>query len=216
MILPDTPAPWVYCVSDPIRLTGSDANMDALLRGLSFHPQTCSIYQAAGGLRVREGTDTLRISDTGTVIYHASDRQKPRYSVSSAGETPDRGEMVEAARALAESGMGTWCGDAGLYLIGTETMKDASVAVYFGYLLDGAAVQLYEDGYAARVVISGGIISDFTFHFRNYQKTETRSAVLPEIQAVAAMNALKPEAGELMLCYLDGGGTQVTAGWVAK
>jgi hypothetical protein len=125
--------------------------------------------------------------------------------------------MVEAARALTWNGLSQWCGNAGLYLIGTEQQDNGATVVYFGYLLDGAAVELYEDGYAARVVVRDGYISDFTLRFRTYQETADYSAVLPEIQAAAAMKALEIHGNELMLCYLDGEGTQrLTAGWIAR
>jgi len=217
MILPNPPAPVVCEVSNPISMEESSGVMDDLLRGLSFHPQTSAVYPSADdGQVVREGTDTLRISGTGTVTFYTSDSQDPRYPVTFTEDTPTRGEMVAAARALVESSLGVWCGDAGFYLIDTEVLPSGSVAVCFGYLLDGAAVELYEDGYAARVIITDAYISDFTLHFRDYRKTETLCAILPELQAVAAMNALQLEGSELLLCYPDGGGTQVRAGWVAK
>lgn len=215
MILPDTPAPMVYQASNPIAAADGDT-LDALMSGLLFHPRTSSVYQAADGQVVREGTDTLRISDNGTVTFHAAEAAEARYPVDAAGSMPTRGEMVDAARALAKNALADWCGDAGLYLMGTETRQDGSVEVRFGYLLDGAAVQLYEDGCAARIVITGGYISDFTLNFRAYEATGTACAVLPELQAAAAMDALHPAGDELVLCYLDAGGTQVTAGWVAK
>lgn len=215
MILPDPPSPSVYQASNPIGTAGTDV-MDTLLRNLDFHPQTSAVYEAADGKRVREGTDMLLISGDGTVSFHASVSQDPRYPVTSAGAAPSRGELVEAARALVEHGLGVWCGDAGFYLIGTETGPDGLVTVYFGYLLNGAAVELGEDSYAARVVLKDAYISDFTLRFRTYQKMETISAVMPEIQAAAAMNAIRPKGNELLLCYLDGGGSQVTAGWVAR
>ncbi len=213
MILPDPPAPYVYTASNPIASESSEeGDLGALLRSLSFHPQTSALYPVAGGQAVREGTDILRISKGGTVTFHASDSRAPRYLVPDESE----GAMVEAARALVESALGERMGHAQLFLSGTEKLTGGAVAVYFGYLLDGAAVELGNDGYAARVVIGGGMVTDYTFHYRSYQKTEKTSAILPEIQAVAAMNALDTDRNELQLCYVDMGAAQVEAGWIAK
>jgi len=211
MILPDPPAPPVYTSSNPIG-TGEEADLSVLLRGLSFQPQTSEVYTGAEGLVVREGMDTLRIGTDGTVFFHASDRQNPRYPVRSAGETATKGELVETARVLLDRGF--YPGDAGFYLMGTEPGQDGTLCVYFGYLLSGCAVEVAGDGYAARVVLTEGYISEFTLHCRTYQKTGEISAVLPEVQAVAAMNALTTDKSELLLRYLDGGGS-VPACWVA-
>lgn len=217
MVLSDTPQPSIYQASNPIGPDIGDDTLNQLLKALDFHPQTSSVYQDAAGLVVREGTDTLRISDAGVVNYHAASGEDPRYPVSSENGLTGLGAMVETARALCWNGLGQWCGSAGLYLMGTEQQDDGATAVYFGYLLDGAAVELYEDGYAARVVIRDGYVSDFTLRLRSYQKTENYSAVLPEIQAAAAMQALQAEENELLLCYLDGGGSQqIAAGWIAR
>lgn len=214
LILSDMPQPSVYQASNPIGPNISDDSLNQLLKALSFHPQTSSVYQAADGLVVREGTDTLRLSDGGVVVYHAASDESPRYI---AKEAPELAEAVEAARVLCLDGFSGWCGSAGLYLIQADRQDDGSIEVYFGYLLDGAAVELYDDGYAARIVVRSGYISDYVLRYRTYQKTDSFCAVLPEIQAAAAMRALETKGNELLLCYPDGGGTgQVTAGWIAK
>lgn len=216
MILPQTLKPMVYRASNPIAPEQSDDTLRQLLKDLAFHPQTSAVYQSADGQVVREGTDTLRISDDGTVIYHAVSGQDPRYPVGSGEETPGLGEIVETARKIAEDGLVPRCGNAKLYLIGTEQKQDGSTVVYFGYLLNGAAVRLPEDTYAARMIAKDGYISDYTLCIRAYQKTENSSAVLPELQAAAAMKAMGMQQDELLLSYLDKGDDQVTAAWTAE
>lgn len=216
MILPQTLKPWIYKASNPIAPEQSDDTLGQLLKDLSFHPQTSAVYQSADGRVVREGTDTLRIIDNGTVIYHAVSSQNPRYPMGSGEESPGLGEIVEAARKIAEEGLIPWCGSAKLYLIGTEQKQDGSTVVYFGYVLNGIAVQLPEDTFAARFIARDGYISDYTFCIRSYQKTENSSAVLPELQAAAAMKAMGVQQDELLLSYLDKGGDQVIATWIAE
>ncbi len=216
MLLPTTPTPAVFEVSNPISFTGESGDtQNKLLKALSFHPQTSSGYQAPDAWVVREGTDNLRISDNGTVTFHSSDAADPRYPVSGSAQ-PDEGEILEAAYDLAEDSIGLWCGEAQIYYEGTEALEDGTTALYFSYVLDGAVVKLYEDGYAARFVIRDNYISDFVLHFREYRATGETTILLPELQATAAMDALGLTKSELTLCYQDGGKSQVVAGWVAK
>ena len=61
--------------------------------------------------------------------------------------------------------------------------------VTFGYLLNGAAVQLYGDGYAALFRIQDGRIDSYTLRFRHYEGTGEQSLIMRELQAAAAMRA---------------------------
>ncbi|MPM30998.1 hypothetical protein SDC9_77551 [bioreactor metagenome] len=216
MLLPTTPTPAVFEVSNPISMAGeSNDTQNELLKALSFHPQTSSGYPAPDAWVVREGTDNLRIYENGTVTFHSSDSADPRYPVSGSAQ-PDEGEILEAAYNLAEDSIGLWCGEAQIYYQGMETLNDGTTALYFNYVLDGAVVKLYEDGYAARFVVRDDYISDFVLHFRQYKATGTTTILLPELQATAAMDALGLTKSELTLCYQDSGKSEVIAGWVAK
>lgn len=60
-------------------------------------------------------------------------------------------------------------------------------------------------------------MSDFYLLLRSYTATEEQASVLPELQAAAAMGALKVGGKELLLAYEDGGGTEtVYPGWIAE
>ena len=131
-----------------------------------------------------------------------------------AGDSP--AARIEACRVLAQATAGTWCGGARLTFTGLTQREDGSWEVRFGYTLDGTAVQLYDEGYAAKFQIQDGQITGFTLRLRQYTDTGERSLVLRELRAAAAMAALPSAGRELALCYEDSGGETIRAGWVAR
>lgn len=216
----EAPRPKVYAAADPLPLTaeaqtGGDAAFESFLSSLSFHPQSYSAYPTTDGVGIQEGADTLRVSRSGVVTYKAAEEDAPRYSIASAGPIPRPWEVVDGAWAFVEKTLAPLCGEAQLYLIGTEPSGDAT-AVLFGYQLSGAAVQVGREGYAARVVVKDGAITDYTFQLRTYADTGETSIVLPESKAMAAMSARDAQGSELLLAYLDQGGDRVQAGWIAQ
>lgn len=202
-------SPRVYEAGNP--LLEEDA-LDRVQRALSFRPQSDAGYQVQGGLRYREGKETLEVLGRGVIAYHASEPAASRYSLG-AGSAPGRTTCIEAAWRLAEATVGSLSGAGRLCLL--EAQETASGAVIrLGYTLDGAAVELPNGADAAQVVIQEGYITDYTLQFRSYEDTGERSLVLRELQAAAALEVQAP-GGELALCYFDGGGESLEAGWVA-
>ena len=67
----------------------------------------------------------------------------------------------------------------------------------------------------AQFLIQNGRIDRFTLQLRGYTASGERGAVMPPLQATAALAAKGLEGDELMLAYLDGGGDSVSATWVA-
>lgn len=209
----------VYRASNPIGRGQSDQTRTSMIEALGFHPNANSSYVAGGKQVVREGGDTLEVYDSGVVEYHSAAPEEPRYPVGDGAGAPSLLEMVKATQPLAEKSVGVLCGDprtAGLYLMGITSLEGDRWQVDYGYQLGGVIVQLGREGYAARFVISGGRVSDYTLLPRNYAATEERSTVLPELQAAAAMGALDAGGRELLLVYEDSGSTEtVLAGWIA-
>ena len=164
---------------------------------------------------MRNGYDTLRVSAQGTVRYHTTEGEISRYPVAS--DTGGTGcyEAVEACRVLVSETLGTQCGAARLVLTHVERIT-GGWAVEFGYCLDGAAVQVYEEGCAARFLVQNGQIAEITLQARSYEETAESGLVLPRLQAMAAMEAAGLEGRELLLGYQDSGGGTVTAGWIAR
>ena len=210
MILPDAPTFPVYEAGNPLN-NQSTADRESMMRLFSFNPEASSVYESADGQVIREGNDTLRILNSGTVTFHGSDPQQARFPVSDLSDQTLIAKSVE----ILEPVLAGRCGDAQVYCLGTEKQKNSSVLVTFSYLLNGTQVQLAQSGYAAQFLYQDGCLENFTICFRQYQELESQSVLMPERQAVAAMNAMGQEDKELLACYTDDGTGQVTAGWVA-
>ena len=93
--------------------------------------------------------------------------------------------------------------------------EQGSWMVRFGYQLDGIEVQVGNQGCAAYFRVDGDEIVQFTLHLRTYTDTGTRGVVLPERQAVAAMQSMELRGQELILLYPDLGGDTLSPCWVA-
>ena len=60
-----------------------------------------------------------------------------------------------------------------------------------------------QEGWAARVEITGQAITGFQLQLRSYTYLEEGPQVLPELQATAALEAQGLKGSELMLYYYD-------------
>lgn len=169
-----------------------------------------------GEVVIWEGNEKLRLSGTGVATYQAAAQTEPRYPVDSAGTVANASELIEAARRVADTTVGAWCGAAQLYLDGIAEQEDGSWEIRFGYSLNGSAVLLPGGEDAAVFTVRDGRIDAFTLVFRAYEDMGVVTPILPINQAVAAMGALHPAGGELVLCYRDGADGTVSAGWAAR
>ncbi len=210
MLLSRRPVCAVLNASNP--LAGEDIPQ-AVLTALDFNPYPNFTYSVSGEQVVREGTATLRIAKNGKVTYHGGD-DEARLRIEAEGEEPTEAEIIEGARRLAEKTVGAYCADARLYLIGMEQTADGSFEVRFGYCFEGAAVQLYEKGYAASILVSGGRVTDCTLYFRSYDNSETTVTLMPELQALAVLKKLAAHDGRLLAGYVDNGEDTLNPEWV--
>lgn len=209
LISASPPTPAIYRASNPLASL-DDTLISDLQQALSF--QT-SYYAIPNGIRIREGQETLEISNTGTVSYTTAEGTGSRYLVG--GESGNHTtEVVETTRRMAADTVGRYCGAARLYLMEVAE-TDAGLEVRYGYSLNGTEVSL-AGGPAACFTIQDGQVTAFTLRFRRYEDSGQTSLVLGERMAAAALEALDPEGRELVLCYSDSGGDTVQAGWVAK
>ena len=217
------PQPSRYFVTNPVPISavGDDYGdaFDALVRSLSFQPQSMS-YRSRDGVTIQEGSEKLRLSDTGQVTYEAADLNDPRFPLQGLSQTPTEWELVGTAWAFAEqvfqvNTTSSLCGDARLYVQGMEETEEG-VAVLIGYQLDGAAVVTGQLGCAARIEIANGAISGFQFQLRKYTYLDQGTPVLPELQATAALEAQSAQGSELLLYYYDDlRGDTIAADWGA-
>lgn len=209
LLLPSTPSPPIYSAANPL---SSEAGLTRLLEALDFQSASLHIYTSPDGQVVRSGNDTLRVSDRGVVTYHTTEGMPSLYSM--AGAT--RYDAVEGCRQLAAEAVGPLCGEARLVLSQVQPVEGGGWQVSFDYDLNGALVNLYTGGHAARFLVQDSHVVEFSMQLRSYAETGDTSLVLPENQALAAMAALELEGCELLLSYADGGGELVSAGWVAR
>ena len=208
MVLPQPPVPVVYTGSNPI--AGENARQE-LQEQLGF-PENSVFYNAAGEQVIRSRNDTLHIAEDGRVTYEAAAEGSDRYYLSGTGLY----DAVEGCRQLVQQTLGQSCGVARLYLIAAEETGEGGWQVEFGYSLNGVQVRLGETGWAARFTVEQGQITGFQLCFRSYTDSGTTSVVLPERQAMAAMEAMGHGGEELLLIYPDSGSEElVSAAWAA-
>ena len=217
MILSKPPQPEVYSAANPLaeelqtEELSQGGRLSELLLALSF-PDSSYIY-SNNGLVIRNGNDTVRVSDGGVVKYEVLEGEQSRYLIPAKEGQPTLFEAAQACRWLADRTVGAMAGEARLYLREIRQTQNGW-QIDFGYCLDGASVQVEDSGYAAHFQVEGDEITQFILQMRSYSKTGEQSIVLPEPQAMAAMQALGKEGGQLLLSYRDMGGDTVSASWV--
>lgn len=208
LLLGENITPKVYQASNPLE---QESTQEELRQQLDFSADSSVSYVTSDEQVIRNGNDTLRLAADGTVTFTAADDGGGRYVVAGSGVY----WAVERCRQLAMETLGTMCGQARIYLMSVTATGTESWQIDFGYLLNGVPVRLENGGYAARFQVEGGRVSSFTLHARNYTDSGTDSVVLPQLQAMAAMEAKGHQGEELLLVYLDGGSQQVSASWAA-
>lgn len=208
LLLGENLTPKIYQASNPLE---QEEIREQVRQTLDFSDDSSVSYVTSNEQVIRNGNDTLRLAaDGSTVTFTAADGGS-RYLVTSSGVYG----AVERCRQLAVDALGDLCGQARLYLMSVEENGEESWQIEFGYLLDGVPVRLGDEGYAARFQVSGGRVVSFTLCLRSYTDSGTTSVVLPQRQAMAAMEAKGHQGEELLLVYLDTGIQQVSASWAA-
>lgn len=187
-----------------VPLTGG-AGTAAVLEALDYSAQNHA--QVSGGEVYLDGGDRLVVGANGTVTYWAA--QPEKYPVGR-----DAVDGVDGVRALAERTLGSLCGEARLYLMSAQE-EEGTLRVRFGYLLDGSAVRLGGEGWAAEFWVREGYITRFTLRFRCYTANGERALLLPIDKAAVMLPDLTDERRELVIQYWDGGGAAVLPDWVA-
>jgi len=204
----DVPAPSGYGAENPA--SGGRSDLEAIADELEFLINANGVYYA-GEWVARSGSDTLRLSDEGEVVYLAGEDETDHFVVSDDGGLF---ASVELCRELAVTAMAGRCGEARIYL---ESVMPAETGwdISFAYSLDGIPVQLNE-GSAAVFRVRENRVEEFTVRLRRYSSLGTQTVVLPERQAAAALEAMGLTGEELTLMYVDNGGEVMTAGWTAS
>lgn len=197
----------IYGAGNPLEEKTADETADMLDFGKNDH------VPISGGEAYLAGTARLEIRDSGTVTY--SDGHEGRFPVAAVGNEPTVAEIIEAARLLADRTVGALCGEAQLYLE-SILQTEEGYRVRFGYRINGSAVWLYEEGWAAQFAVREGYIREFTLHFRSYAPTSETTLLLPIDRAAVILPQLTEDTSELVIRYRDRGSYLVPPGWIAR
>ena len=212
LLLPGAPSPAVYAAANP--MSSGQGALRELVQDLGFSLNSTSFYSTDEQV-ARGGDDSVRLSDRGTAQYQYEGKGAGGlFPVLAQGNAGALFDSVETCRQLALTAMGARCGEARLYLEAVRE-RGTGLEIDFGYSLNGVPV-LLDQGYAARFLVEGGQVVQFTIYLRSYTAGSGASLVLPPRQAAAALAARGLEGEELLLTYTDSGGDTLTAGWSAR
>lgn len=211
MVADGAPSCLTYTAANPLEML-DEVGRRTMLETAGFNLQAVSIYESADGTVVREGSDTIRIQQDGSVIYHGSESGEARYEADSTEEL----DLREKAEEILELLAGGKTGAARFLCQGAEEQTDGTVILTYSYLLEGACVSLGEHGWAARFRFQGDALTSFEINFRRYEATEIPDAVPPERQAAAAAEVQGYTGNELQLCYWDDSSGMTQALWVVR
>ena len=211
LLLPDAPSPAVYTASNP--MNAGQSTLEALVQDLGFSLNSTSFYSTDEQV-ARSGDDSVRLSDQGVAQYQYEGRPGDGlFPVLRQGEAGALYDSVETCRRTALSAMGSRCGEARLYLMSVQD-TDGGWEIDFGYSLNGIPV-VTEGGRAARFLVRGGEIVQFSLYLRSYTSSGSTCMVLPPRQGAGALAARGLAGSELVLTYTDSGDA-LTAGWSAR
>ena len=126
----DPPRPGTYSSSDPVPIDTSEEGygpaFEALVRSLSFQPQSAS-YLSGRDVVLQEGSERLRVSETGLVTYTSTEQTDPRFPLPGLGDDPEPWELVGSAWAFVEAAFQTegdpLYGEARLFVAGTRRWR---------------------------------------------------------------------------------------------
>ena len=196
-----------YAVTMPLTTA---AGVETLVDALSFNSR--NHMPGSSGEVYLDGADRLVVRDSGTVTYRAA--QGGKYPVESRNGAAAADQAADGARALAERALSPLCGDARLYLLSAEEYGEGW-RLRFGYRLNGCAVYLDGEGWAAEFIVQSGYITDFVLRVRSYAADGESVLLLPIDRAAVLLPGLTGEKRELVLRYRDGGGQTVSPHWEA-
>jgi hypothetical protein len=164
-----------------------------------------TLPEGDGALR-RIGTRfNIMVSAQGSVTYRRVDAPE----LDRERRTLNESEMIERARVIVADTIGGVSGSAEVFFDSLEYVADGSYSVIFNYYIAGGGVFLFEDGYAARITFTSGVVMNAELNYRHLARTYEYTRLLPESLALAAAG------GEFMLYYSDTGAEIMQPSWVA-
>ena len=211
MVLNTAPDCPVYRAQNP--LEGLDeAGWTVLLEALDFNAKAASPYTTVTGSVIREGADTLRVMDDGTLQFHSSESGENRYAALSARDKDLQRKAVE----IIDRATASVRGPVRVSCQSIRTLDDGQTELLFCYLLNGARVQMWGEGWAARFLFRDNVVTAYSILTRSFSDAGETCPLLPVRQAAAAAAAMGQRGAELQVTYQDGGGTEVSASWTIR
>ena len=183
---------------------------DSLLSALEFNPHTQTRWTEDGGTEVIvDGDRTLRIREDGGLTYRSGGSDALRIS---GEEFPSLWEAVTKTEALLRQLLSPES-EAGLFLKSVSRSANTTTLT-FDYHYNGVPVRLSSGAAAAKVTLSGGVVSSIAFTYREYHAAEEAALLLPLRQALAI--AASAPGAELLIGYADLGEDTVSPQWLCE
>ena len=211
MVLSTAPDCSVYQAENPLEAL-DETGWTALLEALDFNAKAASPYTTVTGSVIREGADTLRVMNDGTIQFHSSESGENRYTALSGREK----DLQLKAMEIIDRVTGSIRGPARITCESVRTLDDGQAELIFSYLLNGARVRMWGEGWAARFLFRDNAVTAYTILTRSYSDTGQSSPLLPVRQAAAAAAAMGRRGAELQVTYQDSGDRQAAASWTVR
>ncbi|MCL2201503.1 MAG: hypothetical protein FWB75_06015 [Oscillospiraceae bacterium] len=149
-------------------------------------------------------TFNVRVHPDGMTVYR---RTEVLQQEDGASGRLSESEMIEQARAVVERSIGNKSGDAEVMFDYIE-YEQGVYRISFGYYAAGGRVYLHEDGAAAVVSFTDGVLTDAVLNFRQFTYSGEYMRLLEQRHAFAAAG------GEFVLSYSDTGPELLIPSWV--
>lgn len=183
---------------------------DSLLSALEFNPHTQTRWTEGGGTEVIvDGDRTLRVRTDGTLSYRSGGSNA--LTIGHGGEeAPSLWDAVTETEALLSRLLSP---GSELYLKSVSRSANTT-SLTFDYHYNGVPIRFSSGDVAAKVTLSGSVVSSIALTFREYHAAEETALLLPLRQALAI--AAGTPGAELLIGYADLGEETVLPQWLCE
>lgn len=187
------------------------SEMDFFLSLLDFPASIHSQYTTDDAVVLRSGTDSIRLSYDGTVLFQGEG--VARYVLPHRSSTITLQEQVEGCASFTNSLFQHMYIVPDVSLHHVETIDEETILSYY-FSIDGIPLVFNHDVVGATFHLKGDEIHSFSLQYRQYIQTDDTSPTLPLEQVEAILQGLGIAQRDILFCYQDLGGDTMSAGWV--